>query len=242
MDVKHFFSGLEKVEALMQALETDDQKPIKDGVIDANSYLNSKYKILWLLKEAYDNDDNGRYGWSLSELLGGDDVYTRFLKTTRSKTTWYPIIYISYSILNGFPPYDDLAFIDDDPDTMTSILKNIAIVNINKLAGNSTSNNTSLKRVLLSNEKLLKMQIDILNPDIIIGGNTLDFYYNLLDLGHCNYIYFNHIKAERKYYVSKDQLYIDAFHPARRNIPKYRCVNEGYIDDIINVCRTVLNN
>lgn len=48
-------------------------KPIFDGICDAGKYLNSSPKIMWILKEAYDDiDENG------NPIGGGLPVYVNW--------------------------------------------------------------------------------------------------------------------------------------------------------------------
>lgn len=237
MNIEAFKKELKEIEKSICTLKTEEQSPIFDGPVDLSSYLNSKIKILWLLKEAYDNDNDGEGGWYLSSLLADNNVYEKFLKTASSKNTWYPIIYTTFGILNNFMLYDNMEFIDKD-STIVSILKNTAFLNINKLAGESKSNDTELRRIFSLNKDILKRQIDLLNPDIIIGGNTLKFYAELLDISNCTE---SISKRKTKYYFTTNKLYIDAYHPGQIGITRFKNVNEEYIDDIISIARDFFN-
>jgi hypothetical protein len=78
MDLKDYKTELASVNKEILALSHSDQKIIGDGPIDSSTYLISKIKILWLLKEAYDNENDGKGGWSMAELLCKNDVYQEF--------------------------------------------------------------------------------------------------------------------------------------------------------------------
>lgn len=229
----------QKIKSQIVKLATEDKEPIGDGIINYEQYLKSNLKILWLLKEPYDTENDGKGGWSMADLLGEADVYEKFFnqKKTRSKKTWYPIIYTSFGILNNYKCYDDIEFIDKDP-TMVSVLKQIAFININKLASTSTTNMNKLRKLFQRNSEILKRQIDLYNPDIIIGCKTLDIYFNLLELGNAE---LQKSQAGTKYYVKNNKLYIDAYHPGQIGITRYKDANENYIDDLITIYRTVYN-
>lgn len=214
----------------------DNKFPIGDGIVELNTYQKSNFKIVWLLKEAYDNADNGRGGWSLTkDILQKDNVYDEFLCNTRSKNTWYPIIYTSFGILNNFIKFDDIKDIDRNPE-VALILKNIAIININKLAGNSTSNEQNIRTLFNQNKLILKEQLEITDPDIFIGCKTLHHYYYLLGLETAECL----ISEEgTKYYVKDKKIFIDAYHPGRIGIKRESYVNEVYINDIINIVKSV---
>jgi hypothetical protein len=191
------------------------------------------------LKEAYDHENNGEGGWSLTkDVLGKDNVYEKFLSTTNSKKTWYPIIYASHGILNNFMLYNDIKDIDRNPE-VASILKSIAIINIGKLAGTSTSKEQNIRALFNQNKEVLKEQIDLINPDIFIGCKTLHHYYNLMGLENAK----KYISAKgTKYYVKEDgKLFIDTYHPARIGIKREFHINEEYIDDIIQIAQSVFN-
>ena len=99
-------------------------------------------------------------------------VYEDFFKNV-ARPTWHPIIYISYSILNGFKTWQELDYIRENND-MCNVIKNIAIINANKhysLTGTWTDDN-NLYDGFKKFEKILRKQIHLLEPNILIFGNT----------------------------------------------------------------------
>lgn len=235
MEIDEFNKQNELIKNEILNLETDEKEPILDGVINSEGWLKASPKILWLLKEAYDKENDGEGGWDLAEKFDEDNIYSEFFqkKENRSKLTWYPIIYSSYCILNGIKCFDDVDWIHDKPE-MVKVLKQIAFININKLAGDSTSNMSNLKGIFKENKTILEKQIKLYNPDIIIGCNTLDIYLNSLEL---ETVSFMRSKSGTPYYLKNDKLYIDAYHPARIGISRENSVNEEFVDDIIEIYR-----
>lgn len=231
---EEFKKAQEEIEKIISQLATNEKKPILDGPVNMEEYFESKIKILWLLKEPYDNANKGAGNWSLAELLNAKDVYSKFLSKTSSKRTWYPIIYASWGILNSTYLYDEMDFIDDQP-AMTSVLRKIAFININKLAGNSTSNMGDIRRKYLENKSILLKQTQTYNPTVIIGGRTLQIYSDLFDLPSKR---MEISQAGTKYYLDNTAIYVDAYHPGRIGIPRYRSVNEEYIDDLLQIYQT----
>ena len=68
---------------------------ISDGIVNPKEYDESEIKILWILKEPYDKDNEGAGGWPITDLLNDKDNDFVFLKILGgAKTTWYPIIYV----------------------------------------------------------------------------------------------------------------------------------------------------
>src|ERR1019366_2028407 len=95
----------------------------------------SKYKILWILRESRDDytadDKMIGGGWSLPNVLNEKiEIFRKGFKD-RAEATYIPIIYTTYSIINGFLSYKEMGSIQEHP-AMADSLKNIAIINIKK--------------------------------------------------------------------------------------------------------------
>ena len=219
---------------IQETFNNEDNEVILDGIIDVDTYSNAKFKILWLLKEPYDNDGDG--GWSMiDDVLSKDNVYDIFLKNTNSKKTWNPIIYASYGILNKPLLIDDIPNINTYPEIVVPIIKSIAFMNISKLPANSRSVESNIKALFINNKILLKKQFDLINPDIIIGCSTLQHYKNLFGLEESDSQ--RHETAHGKvYYVKNGKLFIEAHHPSEITTAE---IKNQYIDDIILIVRNV---
>ena len=74
-------------------------KPILDGVHDVSKYLESPIKVMWIMKEAYDDsDENGnRGGWSIFDILDENKPIPQ---------SWYNIIYVTYGIFKKWETID----------------------------------------------------------------------------------------------------------------------------------------
>lgn len=225
-----FASFNEKILALDEEIKrhyasfpNEESTPVWDGIVDEEEYYKSDIKILWILKEPYDKDNEGKGGWNLAKKLGTEE----FLKDVGgAKTTWHPIIYTTYSILNGFTPYDDMEFIDKDP-SMANVLRKIAFINVQKFPAGTTSINSDISAAYYQHKEILLKQINTYGPTIVIGGNTMwNFVKDLGSDGH-------HQHLEIDYWV-KDRLYIDAYHPA---YPKNDDAKEAYVDEIVTIAK-----
>ena len=53
---------------------------ISDGIVNPKEYYESEIKILWILKEPYDKDNEGAGGWPITDLLNDKDNDFAFLK------------------------------------------------------------------------------------------------------------------------------------------------------------------
>ena len=187
--------------------------PIADGIINIENYINAKNKILWILKEPVDEwvivEKTGKPrngGWNL--VL---DIYDKLtmedIKKDRNLFVAKKIMEATHKLL---PEINDplLAF------------KSIAYINIKKIPGGSSkcrksSSRAILKKEYIKSKDLLREQIETYNPDIIICGNTLQFF------SEDNY--FEKSKGVRQpfkegknycFYPLKNRLYINIHHPA----------------------------
>lgn len=168
--------------ALIQAraieLGYDPKKvePIYDGVVDAEGYLKTKPKVLWILKEPYDDfDANGMPqggGWTMFKDVA---AVKTLAESVNANAALRNVTYASYAILKGIDSYAELPWITDKPQEYEKTIKSIAYCNIGKMPGQTTTSTTWLKKVADDWKDILFKQIDLYNPDVIIvcGTDTL---------------------------------------------------------------------
>jgi len=213
--------------------ENGKADPIIDGIIDVDEYLNTAPKILWILKEPYDEIEDGLPaggGWKFSDdFLGKEDYYK---KLNSSKATWNPIVYSSFSILNGFKKFSQLDDLTDNP-LMYSVVKKIAVINVKKLPGfTKTPNFSIIKKSYEKHKEILHQQIELFNPDIIIGGSTLHLFFDYLKISESDLL-----NDEANYAIKNSKLYITAYHPAQTEISQ-----EKYVNEIVNIAEKYWHN
>ena len=194
---------------------------IGDGIFDYEGYLKAKIKILWILKEPYDTSGGG---WHISE------VYTKN-KYGAARTTWYPIINVSHAILNGFQTWDNVEKMSKNNPKTASVLSHIAYINVQKLPSltREKSNNSIILQAFKDeqNNAFFKKQFELLNPDIIIGANTMGMMFEHFGLkGE-----FLEVKPTENSYIVNGKLFINADHPASRTSKK------AYLDNIVTAAR-----
>jgi hypothetical protein len=194
-------------------------KPITDGVINVEKYLNSKYRICWVLKEPYDNIGGG---WSLTERMNDDSLCKHDVIGSPS---WEPLALVTYSLLNGFLPYTEL--LRRDISEMALSFQNIAYINIGKISADTKSYEYDIANKYKFWKPILHWQLKQYDPQIIIFGYTFQHFQK--DLGILdNEVINNNLVG---YTIKNKKIYLRAYHPAAR-------VNkENYIQDIINVVK-----
>jgi hypothetical protein len=192
-----------------------------DGIIDPEKYLNAKYRVLWILKEA----NSESVSWSYLENFKNKDW---LLRCGKNVPTLKRMIYTTYGILRDCQ-WSDIP--DASDEKSFEPLQEIALINIKKIPGGSTSEPDEIQAAYYGNQELLKFQIETYNPNIVIFGNTLQFFNKSDFVGLEN--------AEKQitdfgnhYYDTSDKLYIHTWHPAVRGF-----ADEEYVMDIVNIVR-----
>ncbi|MCW3091747.1 MAG: hypothetical protein JWP81_2816 [Ferruginibacter sp.] len=208
--------------------DIEDTFPILDGVFDPEKYLSAKYKILWILKEPYDEfDDDGvpfGGGWHLKDVILPKQKFQEF---TGGRKTFEPMIYASWGILNNFCLWDDMNDVSKDP-TMLEALKSIAYINVKKLPGYKASYYKTINDAYAKHKDILLKQIEYINPDIIIGGATLGLFINDLGLSKKDNIRHKGLN----YFIKENKIFIEAYHPAQRT-SSTGVTQQMYCNDII---------
>lgn len=215
---------IEKLNSLEKEIESFGNTMV-DGAIDNDIYINSKYKIAWFLKESYNQDDDGISRF-YRNMFDGENLYEDFFKTVATGT-WHPIIYISYSILNGFKTWQELDDIKNKQE-MCNVIKNIAIINANKhysLTGTWTTDK-NLFEGFKKFENILKNQIDLLEPNVLIFGNTFYLFKDFFEINETHKITKLLEDGLLHTYFKDGKIFLDAYHPASRK--------KGYVDSMIN--------
>jgi hypothetical protein len=201
---------------------------IYDGIVDIEQYYYTKPRILWILKEPYDDIDENNNpiggGWSMIDcFLAKEDFFEKIGKANK---TWYPIIYASYGILNNYKLWNKEEIITKK---MAEVIKKIAMINVQKVPAYTSSVNSTIEAAYHKNKDVLLEQIKVFNPDIIIGGFTLQYFRKALGIDDK----FNGIDNEYfGYCLDNSKLYIDTYHPAQMIVSQ-----EVYVNEIIKVAK-----
>jgi hypothetical protein len=184
---------------------------IYDGVAYPENYYKSNIRIMWILKEAYET--NGRYGWQVGKIYKQNQpIKSRTLKR---------MAYISYAIIKNCHLQD--VFKAKNTDLIESI-KSIAYINLNKIAAKKRSPIDMSPLYNIWRDVLLK-QIEIYDPNIIICGNTLQYF--LKDIDFSKGIKKTIGMKNRNYFLYQNKIYINVYHPA------YTFSKKDYVSKIV---------
>lgn len=203
--------------------------PISDGIINIEEYLKAKFKILWILKESNDVENDIGGGWNLPKAINELKCWEE--QPRGGKITLQRMVYASYGILNNFISWKDMNSIYHKEVFET--IKKIAYINVKKIPGNNLANGKLISQAYIENKELLFKQINTYNPDIIIAGNTLQYFINDLSIDtEKDKKFVNDITKNTTYYSYPEKLYIHAWHPAY-----FRVSEEVYCNEIILAAR-----
>ncbi len=237
MNLNEFEQKRQRLNQLMEERmnETENNRfIIYDGVMKPELYFKKQIRLAWMLKEPYDLENGTGGGWSYFDMFPeGENLY-KVQFNRGHKTTWHPMIYISYGIHNNYQKWEDMEYIRNKNE-MCDVVRYVAFINSQKLPskGYTKTNFEDLKESINKNSDLLKNQIDLVNPNVLIFGNTIELYKNMLDLDFSKF----QNSGSCKYIIQNNKLYISAYHPSQRTITR-----DKYVNDVITVVENWSNN
>lgn len=211
-------------------LTTENLLPIYDGIYSAEKYLSAPLRLMWVLKEPYDDaDENGNPcggGWSISK-----DLFKNPADYASGGFSAKMVTRLSYCLLNGkkFAESQDL---NGNPE-IAAVLQNIAYINISKMPAGTTTNDATLPDKYNVWKTILLKQIELYFPDIIIFGNTFNYFAS--DLFDGNSAKTNFKFGMAKGYRWNKSLLISAYHPG---FPKNEETQDNYASEIIKIVNT----
>jgi len=198
-----------------EGLSNDNFMPILDGIACIEQYLASSPRVMWILKEPYDDTDQfgnpKGYGWSIPEDCFKIDNIDWKIRS------WQPIIYSMYGLYNNLS-YEEMDSIRDN-NSMANVLRQIAYININKMPALTHSSQSSIGDHYQKWKPILFKQIELYKPEVMIFGGTLDYFWPDLFGKSLNPIH--QYEVDNHYYLSaykteNEVLVIHVDHPSAR--------------------------
>lgn len=194
-------------------------QPVPDGVVCAEKYLASNPKIMWILKEPYDEitaSGKSKGGeWSITEAMADDT------KRWAKYRTITPIVYATYGIFTG-EKWAKMPYAEEISDTLLQI----AYINVGKMPAHTISSYSDIKNKYKLWKGILLKQIELYNPDVLIFGNTFQYFKTDLLDKRCSC---RNYKGWVDAYAFKGKLYLDCYHPSNRHKDK----DKYYVDTIV---------
>lgn len=204
-------------------LSNDGLEPISDGVSNIEGYCQSSPRIMWVLKQPYDDFKDGKPSG------GGWEVYGAFENSDAgTNRTWQPIVYTLVGIREHIL-WKDMSYIRDDKSMMET-LKDIAYINVDKIPGMKNTSDEELAEAYERWKGIIEEQIRLYDPQVICFANTMWLFkkdwgidentqHESISLGNDKYMLV---------YRKDGRLCLDTYHPAQRVVHR-----ENYVDAII---------
>ncbi len=193
------------------------QRFIRDGAVCPEVWWSQKTpRVCYFLKEAYTEEPV----YHLAQDLHKRGPWTMWKKAA----VWTQAIYSGLTLPS---PYDPGAIRARERELTNSI----AIVNAKKSEGEKTSSYHDLIKYAEEDKGALKQQLELLQPQVILCGNTIGLLKTVLG-GELN----NENTWADKIAFWKDALVIDYYHPACQypNAVNYYALSA--------ICRTAIEN
>ena len=229
MNKEQIQKQLQEVDAAFEAIQEKEnqQDMIYDGIVDIDRYLSISPKILWILKEPYDDfDKDGKPcggGWSITKHI------LACAEKSGDKAPFAPIAYVTYAVFNNFLKYSEMDYVSEDPKIWES-LKNIAYINVSKFPAKTTSDMEIIASYFHKYRDLLNKQIEAINPDIVIAGNILHLFYEDFNLTRQD-LKSGGIDKTAEFCQKDGRLFINAYHPS------FRGSKQAYVDDLVAIIK-----
>jgi hypothetical protein len=223
VDLENLRANEDRIRKLVNSIYVDKSglaEPIFDGVINPELYCAAPYRLMWILKEPWDEENSSGGGWSLAQVLNEQPV------SSLSHFTFHPIIYIAYGLFNGISTWADMPYVRDmnDPEF---VLRRLAFVNVKKLPGVTRGAYSPTIMEWFSRGKAIIMeQIRAYSPNVVFGCSPhlpaiLDelqpmWREAVQTVGSADYVW--HQKT----------LFVHVYHPGQSQVSR-----ETYVDDAL---------
>lgn len=151
----------------------------------------------------------------MKEVNGGKDWDLReFLYDGGRSQTWDNIARWTQGILNLDKEYSWEELLKDNKERRKTYLKKIESINLKKTYGGYTSVDKEISKAAMENREILKNQVNIYNPDIIICcGTAGNFVNSILDP---NEIKWSMTQRGVEYIKYKEKTILSFAHPEAR--------------------------
>lgn len=171
---------------------------ITDGIVDEEQWRLAKTKVLFVLREA---NCTAADEWDLREFLRTPPWERTDWK--RPGTTWHNITRCAYGLINHPCTFE----ITDQKYRGSGMLRRIAAINIKKTPGTDHVNWREIERFARMDSALIREQVEIIKPTLIVCGGTFEYLCNALQIPYAK-------QDNRKTW--KSSLLIGVRHPGGR--------------------------
>jgi hypothetical protein len=218
-------------------------KLLWDGVVSPEKYLdrNNKYKIMWMLKEPYDDNDCG--GYKLGTDLLDPKRRRSIIKSRKCPQAMFGMTYVTFGLLNN-KYLEEMNDLENDTE-MLEVLTRIAWVNISKALAKHTSPDEHIVGEYNYWKEILFKQIKTYSPDILIFGGTYKkiFEEKCWEKDWKEYFGISPQVVPKEtrrigYFFQNDTLVIRVDHPTYPYMKDANISEKNYVNNIIETVHT----
>ena len=152
----------ELFEEWKQRMGEEAERMCLDGIVCEENYESADPKLLFIAKEP--NHPEGP-GFDFREAFCKEVRYAFSIRLCE----W------AYGIWNGFPPLS----VVDEVDRL-EVMRSISFMNLKKVGGTGSADYERIRSITDRDKDLLRRQIEIIDPDVIIGGVGNSCLWSLL--------------------------------------------------------------
>lgn len=193
--------------------ENDPDSVIFDGIVDESQFNG----VLYLLKEATSaglirDFIKSPQNYVANEFIDGDwDFITTTSRVAKEQNdtplNWKPLCFWTEAFVNPNKYFNDAINCEKN-------LNSIAIINIKKTPGESTSDDKLLNKISSDNiyKNILLEEINLISPNIIICGGTFEYAKNICNISSSKIL---ELKCGVKYFIYNNAIYLDFIHPSQ---------------------------
>jgi hypothetical protein len=183
-----------------------DQPFFVDGVIDPELWNKMPIRLMFLNKEAHDSNTPDSRGFNLVEIIRDEWKGIPKGTTNLNMACWSYAIQKAFGAgAEGLPDWQEVSA-DANADVANAFLS-VAVANIKKSGGRTQSNHDDLQEYANSDADLIRRQVDLIQPDILIAGHVWYLVKNRWeDCEELHECVFRHNQT----------IIIDFWHPANR--------------------------
>jgi hypothetical protein len=225
MDLKQIVKEEKRIKEIIEREYVDsvgESEPIYDGIINSELYLQSKPRVLWILKEPYDNGetygDPEDGGWSITEEINKNpDKWSR-------ERVFRPICYINYGIWTCDDDWNYMPELNDSEEIRNGIRK-IAYINVSKLPGLKGTPGDRIVKAYQKHRGVILDQIKTYEPNIIFACNPhMNLILKDLNFGESEWKQFGTAASIK---ISNAQRLVWVCHPSQRSVKRADYVNDA---------------
>jgi len=140
-----------------------DGRLVRDGVALPDVYAQEKTKVLFVLR-----DPNNSPGTDMRALL----------RKGPEHQIWHTLARWAAGTLSGFAPYKDVS----RSERKVEALRRVAVINLKKESGGARTDLAILNAIAHRDQHVLREQVELLAPRLVIACGTFDQLVWLLDL------------------------------------------------------------